>query len=158
MVYVSGLRSLSYVTTLACFAYVLLALIYYTVDVKRCWTGAPFIFPGEDENHFRNTCNITIFAVDFVIKQIVFQGQSTTLRILKLLIKIGSFQIMMFFAGMNSILVYVGHEVFKEYFPFRWQMSNSQSHAEHLTQNLVATSCWVFISYVLYRKKIFLKI
>lgn len=59
---------------------------------------------------------------------------------------------------MNSILVYVGHEVLEDYFPFRWRMANSQSHAEHLTQNLVATSCWVLISYVLYRKKIFWKI
>nr|XP_046268728.1 heparan-alpha-glucosaminide N-acetyltransferase isoform X2 [Scatophagus argus] len=100
-----NLWSLSYVTTLACFAYVLFVLIYYTVDVKKWWSGAPFYYPG-----------------------------------------------------MNSILVYVGHEVFEEYFPFRWQMANSQSHAEHLTQNLVATSCWVFISYVLYRKKIFWKI
>ncbi|XP_030003605.1 heparan-alpha-glucosaminide N-acetyltransferase isoform X2 [Sphaeramia orbicularis] len=97
--------SLSYVTTLACFAYVLLVLVYYTVDVKKWWSGAPFYYPG-----------------------------------------------------MNSILVYVGHEVFEDYFPFRWRMVNSQSHAEHLTQNLVATSCWVFISYVLYRKKIFWKI
>lgn len=100
-----NLWSLSYVTTLACFAYVLLVLVYYTVDVKKWWSGAPFYYPG-----------------------------------------------------MNSILVYVGHEVFEEYFPFRWRMANSQSHAEHLTQNLVATSCWVFISYVLYRKKIFWKI
>lgn len=97
--------SLSYVTTLACFAYVLLVLVYYTVDVKKWWSGAPFYYPG-----------------------------------------------------MNSILVYVGHEVFEDYFPFRWRMVNSQSHAEHLTQNLVATSFWVFISYVLYRKKIFWKI
>ncbi|XP_070840722.1 heparan-alpha-glucosaminide N-acetyltransferase isoform X3 [Chaetodon trifascialis] len=100
-----NLWSLSYVTTLACFAYVLLVLVYYTVDVKKWWSGAPFFYPG-----------------------------------------------------MNSILVYVGHEVFEEYFPFRWRMANSQSHAEHLTQNLVATSWWVFISYVLYRKKIFWKI
>lgn len=100
-----NLWSLSYVTTLACFAYVLLVLIYYTVDVKKWWSGAPFYYPG-----------------------------------------------------MNSILVYVGHEVFAEYFPFRWRMANSQSHTEHLTQNLVATSCWVFIAYVLYRKKIFWKI
>lgn len=97
--------SLSYVTTLASFAYVLLVLVYYTVDVKKWWSGAPFYYPG-----------------------------------------------------MNSILVYVGHEVFEDYFPFRWRMVNSQSHAEHLAQNLVATSCWVFISYVLYRKKIFWKI
>ncbi|XP_028314685.1 heparan-alpha-glucosaminide N-acetyltransferase isoform X2 [Gouania willdenowi] len=100
-----NLWSLSFVTTLACFAFVLLALIYYIVDVKKWWSGAPFFYPG-----------------------------------------------------MNSILVYVGHEVFENYFPFHWRMKNSQSHAEHLTQNLVATSCWVLISYVLYRKKIFWKI
>ncbi|XP_034748624.1 heparan-alpha-glucosaminide N-acetyltransferase isoform X2 [Etheostoma cragini] len=100
-----NLWSLSYVTTLACFAYVLLVLVYYTVDVKKWWSGAPFYYPG-----------------------------------------------------MNSILVYVGHEVFEEYFPFRWRMANSQSHTEHLIQNLVATSCWVFISYMLYRKKMFWKI
>ncbi|KAG7458870.1 hypothetical protein MATL_G00225180 [Megalops atlanticus] len=97
--------SLSYVTTLSCFAFVVLVLIYYSVDVKRWWSGAPFFYPG-----------------------------------------------------MNSILVYVGHEVFEEYFPFRWRMHNSQSHAEHLTQNLVATSVWVVIAYMLYRKKIFWKI
>lgn len=43
-------RSLSYVTTLACFAFVLLALIYYTVDVQKWWSGAPFLFPGETQH------------------------------------------------------------------------------------------------------------
>ncbi|XP_057699668.1 heparan-alpha-glucosaminide N-acetyltransferase isoform X2 [Corythoichthys intestinalis] len=100
-----NLWSLSYVTTLGCFAYVLLAVVYYIIDVKKWWSGAPFFYPG-----------------------------------------------------MNSILVYVGHEVFEDYFPFHWRMVNTQSHAEHLTQNLVAVSCWVFISYILYRKKIFWKI
>ncbi|KAK0146527.1 Heparan-alpha-glucosaminide N-acetyltransferase [Merluccius polli] len=100
-----NLWSLSYVTTLACFAFVALLLVYYIVDVKRWWSGAPFYYPG-----------------------------------------------------MNSILVYVGHEVFEEYFPFRWRMIDSQSHAEHLAQNLVATSCWVLISYLLYKKRVFWKI
>ncbi|XP_047433945.1 heparan-alpha-glucosaminide N-acetyltransferase isoform X2 [Mugil cephalus] len=100
-----NLWSLSYVTTLASFAFVLLVVVYYIVDVKKWWSGAPFYYPG-----------------------------------------------------MNSILVYVGHEVFEDYFPFRWRMVNSQSHVEHLIQNLLATSCWVLISYVLYRKKIFWKI
>lgn len=59
---------------------------------------------------------------------------------------------------MNSILVYIGHEVFEDYFPFKWRMRDSQSHAEHLTQNLIATTLWVIISYVLYRKRIFWKI
>ncbi|CAL8331796.1 unnamed protein product [Merluccius merluccius] len=100
-----NLWSLSYVTTLACFAFVALLLVYHIVDVKRWWSGAPFYYPG-----------------------------------------------------MNSILVYVGHEVFEEYFPFRWRMIDSQSHAEHLAQNLVATSCWVLISYLLYKKRVFWKI
>ncbi len=69
-----------------------------------------------------------------------------------------AFKFTFYLAGMNSILVYVGHEVFEEYFPFRWKMANSQSHAEHLTQNLVATSIWVIIAYLLYRKKTFWKI
>lgn len=40
-------RSLSYVTTLACFAFVLLTLLFYIVDVKAWWSGAPFFYPGE---------------------------------------------------------------------------------------------------------------
>lgn len=100
-----NLWSLSYVTTLACMAFVALGLVYYVVDVMQWWSGAPFYYPG-----------------------------------------------------MNSILVYVGHEVLAAYFPFRWRMVNSQSHGEHLTQNLVATSCWIFISYLLYRKRVFWKI
>ncbi|XP_030421186.1 heparan-alpha-glucosaminide N-acetyltransferase isoform X4 [Gopherus evgoodei] len=100
-----NLWSISYVTTLSCFAFLLLLLIYYLVDVKRWWSGAPFFYPG-----------------------------------------------------MNSILVYVGHEVFENYFPFKWKMKDSQSHGEHLAQNLVATSIWVIISYLLYRKRIFWKI
>ncbi|GCB60256.1 hypothetical protein scyTo_0011100, partial [Scyliorhinus torazame] len=100
-----NLWSISYVTTLSSFAYVLLLLIYFMVDIKKQWTGAPFFYPG-----------------------------------------------------MNSILLYVGHEVFEHYFPFRWKMFNDRSHGEHLAQNLLATSIWVFISYVLYKKKIFWKI
>lgn len=59
---------------------------------------------------------------------------------------------------MNSILVYVGHEVFGNYFPFQWRLQDSQSHREHLVQNLVATAVWVLVAYVLYRKKVFWKI
>ncbi|XP_058525801.1 heparan-alpha-glucosaminide N-acetyltransferase isoform X1 [Ochotona princeps] len=63
-----------------------------------------------------------------------------------------------FYPGMNSILVYVGHKVFEDYFPFQWKLGDNQSHREHLTQNLTATVLWVLIAYVLYRKKIFWKI
>ncbi|XP_076868848.1 heparan-alpha-glucosaminide N-acetyltransferase [Brachyhypopomus gauderio] len=100
-----NLWSLSYVTTLSCFAFVVLLVMFYAVDVRKWWSGTPFIYPG-----------------------------------------------------MNSILVYVGHEVFEDYFPFSWKMANSQSHAEHLLQNLLATSIWVLISFILYKKRIFWKI
>uniref|UniRef100_A0A669QH92 Heparan-alpha-glucosaminide N-acetyltransferase n=1 Tax=Phasianus colchicus TaxID=9054 RepID=A0A669QH92_PHACC len=100
-----NLWSTSYVTTMSCFAFILLLLMYYLVDVKRLWSGTPFFYPG-----------------------------------------------------MNSILIYIGHEVFENYFPFKWKMQDSQSHAEHLTQNLTATTLWVIISYILYKKKIFWKI
>lgn len=63
-----------------------------------------------------------------------------------------------FLSGMNSILVYIGHQVFANYFPFKWKMQDSQSHAEHLTQNLTATTLWVIISYILYKRRIFWKI
>ncbi|KAM8939872.1 heparan-alpha-glucosaminide N-acetyltransferase [Pelodytes ibericus] len=100
-----NLWSISFVTTLSSFAFFLLLLIYFLVDVKNYWKGAPFYYPG-----------------------------------------------------MNSILVYVAHEVFSNYFPFKWKMQDTQSHGEQLAQNLLATSIWVLISYVLYRKKIFWKI
>ncbi|NXN18875.1 HGNAT acetyltransferase, partial [Indicator maculatus] len=100
-----NLWSISYVTTTSCFAFILLSLMYYLVDVKRLWSGAPFFYPG-----------------------------------------------------MNSILVYIGHEVFENYFPFKWKMQDTQSHAQHLTQNLTATTLWVIISYLLYRRRIFWKI
>uniref|UniRef100_A0AC11DGR9 Heparan-alpha-glucosaminide N-acetyltransferase n=1 Tax=Ovis aries TaxID=9940 RepID=A0AC11DGR9_SHEEP len=63
-----------------------------------------------------------------------------------------------FYPGMNSILVYVGHEVFASYFPFQWKLGDQQSHKEHLVQNTVATALWVLIAYVLYKKKVFWKI
>ncbi|XP_007894737.1 heparan-alpha-glucosaminide N-acetyltransferase [Callorhinchus milii] len=100
-----NLWSISYITTLSCFAYFILMIVYFLVDVRKWWSGAPFYYPG-----------------------------------------------------MNSILVYVGHEVFAHYFPFKFEMHNPQSHGEHLAQNLFATSIWVLIAYILYRKKIFWKI
>lgn len=44
-------RSLSYVTTLSCFAFVALVFFYYSVDVKKWWSGAPFFYPGK---HFKS--------------------------------------------------------------------------------------------------------
>ncbi|TRZ04007.1 hypothetical protein DNTS_001161 [Danionella cerebrum] len=62
------------------------------------------------------------------------------------------------YPGMNSILVYVGHSLLGFYFPFSWELGVQDSHWDLLFQNLWGTSLWVFISYLLFRKKFFLKI
>ncbi|XP_037545263.1 heparan-alpha-glucosaminide N-acetyltransferase [Nematolebias whitei] len=60
--------------------------------------------------------------------------------------------------GTNSILVYVGHSLLGFYFPFSWEIRFQESHWELLLQNLWGTALWVLVSYLLYRKKFFLKI
>ncbi|XP_069835379.1 heparan-alpha-glucosaminide N-acetyltransferase-like isoform X2 [Dendropsophus ebraccatus] len=100
-----NLWSLSFITTLSCFSFLLLGLMFYVIDVRRWWGGQPFIYPG-----------------------------------------------------MNSIFVYVGHSLLASYFPFNWEVKNWTSHYEFLAQDLLGTSIWVFVSYLLYRKKFFLKI
>ncbi|XP_059422219.1 heparan-alpha-glucosaminide N-acetyltransferase [Carassius carassius] len=62
------------------------------------------------------------------------------------------------YPGMNSIFVYVGHSLLGFYFPFSWEMRFQDSHWEQLFQNIWGTALWVFIAYLLYRKKLFLKI
>ncbi|XP_071986015.1 heparan-alpha-glucosaminide N-acetyltransferase-like isoform X2 [Engystomops pustulosus] len=41
-----NLWSLSFITTLSCFSFLLLALMFYVIDVRQWWGGQPFIYPG----------------------------------------------------------------------------------------------------------------
>uniref|UniRef100_A0A3B4A3V5 Uncharacterized protein n=1 Tax=Periophthalmus magnuspinnatus TaxID=409849 RepID=A0A3B4A3V5_9GOBI len=100
-----NLWSLSFVTCLGCFSFLLLGAMYFIIDVRGWWRGQPFIYPGT-----------------------------------------------------NSILVYVGHSLLGFYFPFSWDMRLWDSHWELLFMNLWGTALWVLISYLLYRKRFFLKI
>ncbi|XP_075466535.1 heparan-alpha-glucosaminide N-acetyltransferase-like isoform X7 [Ascaphus truei] len=100
-----NLWSLTFVTTLSCFSFLLLGLMFYVIDVRHWWGGQPFIYPG-----------------------------------------------------MNSIFVYVGHSLLGTYFPFNWEIKDWTSHYEFLGQDVLGTALWVFVSYLLYRKKFFLKI
>ncbi|XP_071954188.1 heparan-alpha-glucosaminide N-acetyltransferase-like [Antedon mediterranea] len=62
-----------------------------------------------------------------------------------------------YYAGMNSILLYVSHEVFFGYFPLSWAPYKG-THAEYLAMNLIGTSIWVLVAYHCYTIKFFLKI
>ncbi len=60
-------------------------------------------------------------------------------------------------AGMNSILVYVSHEVFQDYFPFRWP-HQEDTHLLFLSANLMGTALWMLIAYYCYYIQFFVKI
>lgn len=59
------------------------------------------------------------------------------------------------FPGMNSILMYMGHEIMSGMFPWSWKPF-TESHAELLAMNIWGCSLWVITSFILYKKKMFL--
>lgn len=62
-----------------------------------------------------------------------------------------------FYPGMNAILLYIGHDVMRNTFPFAW-VPYYKNHREFLAMNLWATFLWVAISIFLYKRNIFFKI
>jgi len=59
------------------------------------------------------------------------------------------------FPGMNSILMYMGHEIMSGMFPWSWKPF-TESHAEMLAMNMWGCGLWILTSFVLYQKKLFL--
>lgn len=88
-------------------AFLLSAVCYVLIDVKRYWRGGPF-----------------------------------------------------FYAGMNSILMYIGHSITGENFPFVWFINDysAQTHFLCLLENVTATAIWMYIAYYLYKIKYFFTI
>lgn len=97
-----NLWSVSFIMVTACFAFILLAILYLIIDVTKIWNGTPFIFPG-----------------------------------------------------MNSLVVYVCHDVFYRFFPVNWYMENPM-HWHLLLKAVWDTAIWVVLAYILYRKRIFI--
>ncbi|CAM9234292.1 unnamed protein product, partial [Ectocarpus fasciculatus] len=60
--------------------------------------------------------------------------------------------------GMNSILIYVGHDILAGFFPFRYYETDSGSHARVLQMNLIGTTCWVLIGVYMHRINFFVKV
>lgn len=61
------------------------------------------------------------------------------------------------YAGMNSIVMYIGHEVTRRMFPWSWQPFY-RSHEEYLAMNLWGTTLWMMIAFALYKKKLFISL
>ncbi|RDD40051.1 Heparan-alpha-glucosaminide N-acetyltransferase [Trichoplax sp. H2] len=60
------------------------------------------------------------------------------------------------YGGFNSIVLYCGHIVLRNYFPFYWLTNNT--HSEQLFRDLMATSLWLLIAFYLYYKRVFVTI
>ncbi|KAK9881463.1 hypothetical protein WA026_016348 [Henosepilachna vigintioctopunctata] len=65
-----------------------------------------------------------------------------------------------FYAGMNSILMYIGHEITSNRFPFAWKINDydTQTHFLYFFENVTATILWNLIAYYLYKIKYFFTI
>ncbi|XP_054719973.1 heparan-alpha-glucosaminide N-acetyltransferase-like isoform X1 [Uloborus diversus] len=61
-----------------------------------------------------------------------------------------------YYAGMNSILLYVGHSLTHTMFPWRWQMESN--HTNELFLSLWGTSLWVLIAIWMYKIKVFVTV
>ncbi|XKL69226.1 hypothetical protein PGB90_006995 [Kerria lacca] len=62
------------------------------------------------------------------------------------------------YPGMNSILVYVGHELCFQLFPWHWKVSKMNTHFINLLENVWGVIVWILISFILYRKRIFISV
>ena len=63
-----------------------------------------------------------------------------------------------FYAGMNSILLYCGHSVGYNLFPFHFMIGDMRTHAAKLPEALWGSTLWVIIAFILYRKKVFVTV
>ncbi|XP_075217163.1 heparan-alpha-glucosaminide N-acetyltransferase-like [Lycorma delicatula] len=58
-------------------------------------------------------------------------------------------------AGMNSILIYIGHGLTKDTFPFSFTPIDLTTHTEYFFQNMLGTGLWILIAYKLYKNEVF---
>ncbi|XP_048247315.1 heparan-alpha-glucosaminide N-acetyltransferase-like [Haliotis rufescens] len=60
------------------------------------------------------------------------------------------------YPGMNSIVVYVGHDLLWRLFPINWEIEHI--HWKLLLQDVWGAGIWCFIAYLMFRKKFFVAI
>ena len=62
------------------------------------------------------------------------------------------------YLGLNSILIYMGHELLGSYFPFSYNLNENVTHEALLIENTIGATCWLLIAYYCYNIKFFVKI
>lgn len=62
------------------------------------------------------------------------------------------------YAGMNAIVMYVGHEILHQILPFRWRIGVMNTHFVRLLENAWNAMLWTFVAYYLHCKKIYISV
>lgn len=62
------------------------------------------------------------------------------------------------YAGMNAILLYVGHMIFHKMWPFHFQLAKMNTHFIVTIENIYTVLVWILVSYILFKKKKFYSI
>ncbi|CAK9831846.1 Heparan-alpha-glucosaminide N-acetyltransferase [Anthophora retusa] len=60
--------------------------------------------------------------------------------------------------GMNGLLLYVGHMVCYQNFPFHWRIGNMDSRALRLCEAIWGTALWTIIAYIMHRKRTYISL
>ncbi|XP_031825637.1 heparan-alpha-glucosaminide N-acetyltransferase isoform X2 [Nomia melanderi] len=58
--------------------------------------------------------------------------------------------------GMNGLLLYVGHMLCYQIFPFHWSTGNMESRALRLLETVWCVGLWTVIAYVMHRKRTYI--
>jgi heparan-alpha-glucosaminide N-acetyltransferase len=61
------------------------------------------------------------------------------------------------YLGLNSILIYVAHELLWRHFPFSY-LTELSDHAKYLQCCIIGVSCWTLVAFYCYKIKFFVKI
>lgn len=62
------------------------------------------------------------------------------------------------YAGMNAILMYIGHTILHQILPFRWHIGPMNTHFVLLIENAWNAMMWMFVAYYLHCKKIYFSV
>ncbi|XP_047353306.1 heparan-alpha-glucosaminide N-acetyltransferase-like isoform X2 [Vespa velutina] len=58
--------------------------------------------------------------------------------------------------GMNALLMYIGHQLCYQIFPFHWRIGNMQSRTLVLVEAIWSVVLWTIIAYIMHRKRIYI--
>lgn len=62
------------------------------------------------------------------------------------------------YAGMNAIVLYVGHSVMHKILPWHWRFDPMNTHLILLIESLWNTALWLIIAYYMYLRRIFITV